>query len=165
MKGQPPRINNQLIAGLAASAAATALVLIIAFEGNRNAGSKPPRDANPVPTKHRPSEEQVAAQVDTEVKELIASWRRTPEGRRELDELEVVLKLDKLKVDALEKFQREHAISEQIAESSIKEWIWTHNDMKASGKANWNWDLDEVKAICLRNKKNGIPKEYLVEPR
>jgi hypothetical protein len=53
-------------------------------------------------------------------------------------------------------FQRVHGISERIAEAAIKEWVLTHN-------GDFDWDLDEVKAICLRNLRDGIPKRYLPE--
>lgn len=28
---------------------------------------------------------------------------------------------------------------------------------------DFDWNLEEVKAICLRNQRSGIPREYLPE--
>ena len=44
---------------------------------------------------------------------------------------------------ALTRFQRANDISDEIAEAAIKEWVLTHN-------GNFDWDLGDVKKICLR---------------
>lgn len=46
--------------------------------------------------------------------------------------------------------------SSRIAEAALKEWVMTHG-------RNFDWDLDDVKAICLRNQRDGIPHEWLPE--
>jgi len=56
---------------------------------------------------------------------------------------------------ALTRFQRENDISDRIAEAAVKEWVWKHG--------HFNWNLDDVKAYCLRNKRYGIPHAYLPE--
>ena len=33
----------------------------------------------------------------------------------------------------------------------------------ATHRFDFDWDLEEVKAICLRNKRSGIPYRYLPE--
>ena len=73
----------------------------------------------------------------------------TPEGRATATRLAD-------KDDELSTFQRTHGISERIAEAAIKEWVMTHG-------RNFDWDLDDVKAICLRNQRDGIPYEWLPE--
>ena len=54
---------------------------------------------------------------------------------------------------ALTRFQRANDISDAIAEAAIKEWVLTHN-------GNFDWDLEDVKRICLRDRAAGIPKKY-----
>ena len=54
---------------------------------------------------------------------------------------------------ALTRFQRANDIPDEIAEAAIKEWVLTHN-------GNFDWDLEDVKRICLRDKVEGIPKKY-----
>lgn len=49
------------------------------------------------------------------------------------------------KDDQLTAFQRMNDISDDIAEAAIREWVTTHN-------GNFDWDLEDVKAICLRRK-------------
>ena len=49
-----------------------------------------------------------------------------------------------------------NGISERIAEAAIKEWWMKHG-------GDFDWNLEDVKAICLRNKARGIPPEYLPE--
>ncbi len=58
--------------------------------------------------------------------------------------------------EQLTAFQNQRGISDRIVEAAIKEWVTTHN-------GNFDYDLDEVKATCLRNKRNGIPYQYLPE--
>ena len=40
-----------------------------------------------------------------------------------------------------------------MAEAAIKEWVLTHN-------GNFDWDLEDVKRICLRDKAEGTPNKY-----
>ena len=46
--------------------------------------------------------------------------------------------------------------SSRIAEAALKEWVMTHG-------RDFDWNLDDVKAICLRNQRDGIPHEWLPE--
>lgn len=73
----------------------------------------------------------------------------TPEGRA------TALRLAD-KDDQLTAFQRANGISERIAEAAIKEWVMTHG-------RDFDWNLEDVKAICLRNQRSGIPHAYLPE--
>jgi hypothetical protein len=86
---------------------------------------------------------------EKEAQQVMETIMSTPQGRAEVE-------LIGGKDNALTKFQQENGISERIAEASIKEWVITHRN-------NFDWDLDEVKAICLRNKSSGIPQKYLPE--
>jgi len=45
----------------------------------------------------------------------------------------------------LTRFQQAHGISDRIADRAIKEWVLSHN-------GDFNWDLEDVKQICLRLK-------------
>jgi hypothetical protein len=60
------------------------------------------------------------------------------------------------KDDQLTPFQQANGISKRIAEAAIKEWSIKHG-------GNFDWNLEEVKAICLRNKESGIPVAFLPE--
>lgn len=62
------------------------------------------------------------------------------------------------KDDDLATFQKQNDVSDEVAEAAIKEWVLTHN-------GEFDWNLEEVKAICLRNKTAGIPKQYLPESK
>ena len=46
--------------------------------------------------------------------------------------------------------------SSRIAEAALKEWVMTHG-------RDLDWNLEDVKAICLRNQRDGIPHEWLPE--
>ncbi len=59
------------------------------------------------------------------------------------------------KVVELSRFQKRNGISDRIAEAAIKEWVMT--------TGNLDYDLERVKAICLRNAANGIPYKFLPE--
>lgn len=63
----------------------------------------------------------------------------SPVGRKAADRLGS-------KDDQLTAFQRLNGISDTIAEAAIKEWVLGHS-------GNFDWDLEEVKVICLRLKK------------
>lgn len=88
---------------------------------------------------------------DQAAKEVLDKITSTPEGRAAADRLGN-------KDDQLTAFQRAHGISDRIAEAAIKEWVITH-------AGNFDWDLEDVKAICLRNLRSGIPHEYLPEAK
>jgi hypothetical protein len=81
--------------------------------------------------------------------QVIDVLQTTPEGRAQIERIGD-------KDVALSDFQRANAISDRIAEAAIKEWVQTHN-------GNFDWALGEVKSICLRNKLQGIPRQYLPE--
>ena len=82
-------------------------------------------------------------------KEVLDQITSTPEGRATADRLAS-------KDRQLTEFQRLHGMSDRIAEAAIKEWVLTHG-------GDFDWDLQDVKAICLRNLRNGIPFEYFPE--
>jgi len=82
-------------------------------------------------------------------KEVLDTIMSTPQGRAEVERIGG-------KDNALTDFQKVNGISEPIVEAAIKEWVLTH-------KNNFDWDLEEVKAICLRNMSSGIPYQYRPE--
>ncbi len=84
---------------------------------------------------------------DEATKLVIEEITSTPEGRAAVERLGS-------KDQELTQFQQKNGISEQISEAAIKEWVLTHN-------GNFDWALEDVKAICLRNKTSGIPSDYL----
>ena len=100
------------------------------------------REGNPKTGFMANSPEENARQVMEQV-------MATPEGRVTATRLAN-------KDDELTAFQRAHGISERIAEAAIKEWVMTHG-------RNFDWNLEDVKAICLRNQRDGIPHEWLPE--
>ncbi len=81
-----------------------------------------------------------------EVTDILTS---TPEGKAAADRLVS-------KDDQLTEFQKANGISDRIAEAAIKEWVTKHG-------GNFDWNLEDVKEICLRNKRDGIPYDYLPE--
>lgn len=56
--------------------------------------------------------------------------------------------------DELDRVQAANAFSDRVVEASIKEWAHTHG-------GSFEFDVDEVKAICLRNQRDGIPPEFI----
>ena len=76
---------------------------------------------------------------DQAAKEVLDQITSTPEGSAAVDRLAS-------KDDQLTEFQRTHGISDQVAEAAIKEWVITH-------RGNFDWNLEDVKAICLRKKR------------
>ena len=56
------------------------------------------------------------------------------------------------KYDRLGESQKSDGISERIVEAAIKEWVAEHG-------GDFDWSLEGVTAICLRNKRNGIPPD------
>lgn len=86
---------------------------------------------------------------DVATKTVMDNLMSTPHGRAEVERIGG-------KDVELARFQSEQAISDRIAEAAIKEWVITH-------QGNFDWNLADVKAICLRNKQSGIPRAYLPE--
>ena len=82
-----------------------------------------------------------------ETEQLIQDILSDPVLRAEAERLEA-------KDAALTRFQQANGISDRIAEAAIKEWVKTHN-------GDFNWNFEDVKRICLRNKRSGIPRLYL----
>jgi hypothetical protein len=60
------------------------------------------------------------------------------------------------KDEALSQFQVDELISDADAEAAIKEWVTEHN-------GNFDWNLEEVKYLCIRNRDFGIPFDFLPE--
>ncbi len=54
---------------------------------------------------------------------------------------------------AFERFLQKHGVSDEIAEAAIKEWVLTHG-------GDFDWVLEEVQEICLRNQRSRIPEAY-----
>ena len=71
--------------------------------------------------------------------EVLSQVTSTPQGRVTVDRLAS-------KDDQLTAFQRAHGISDSVAEAAIKEWVIQHN-------GNFDYNLEAVKAICLRMKR------------
>lgn len=88
-------------------------------------------------------------ETEKAVDDVMNQLQSTPEGRAEVERIGN-------KDVQLERFQRQHDISDRIAEAAIKEWVLTHG-------GNFDWILEDVKKLCLRNKKDGIPHQYLPE--
>lgn len=86
---------------------------------------------------------------DENARQVMDQVMSTPQGRATATRLAD-------KDDQLTAFQRANGISERIAEAALKEWVMTHG-------RDFDWNLDDVKAICLRNQRDGIPHEWLPE--
>jgi hypothetical protein len=86
---------------------------------------------------------------DENARQVMDQVMSTPQGRATATRLAD-------KDDQLTAFQQANGISERIAEAAIKEWVMTHG-------RDFDWNLEDVKAICLRNKASGIPHEWLPE--
>jgi|LakMenEpi03Aug12_release.lakeMendotaPanAssembly.Ray.scaffolds.fasta_scaffold483508_1 hypothetical protein len=86
---------------------------------------------------------------DENARQVMDQVMSTPQGRATATRLAD-------KDDQLTAFQQSNGISERIAEAAIKEWVMTHG-------RDFDWNLEDVKAICLRNKASGIPRAYLPE--
>lgn len=86
---------------------------------------------------------------DENARQAMDQVMSTPQGRATATRLAD-------KDDQLTAFQQANGISERIAEAAIKEWVMTHG-------RDFDWNLEDVKAICLRNKASGIPRAYLLE--
>jgi hypothetical protein len=81
-------------------------------------------------------EEHFSFDADEATDHVMNRIMSTSEGRAEVERLAN-------KDDELTRFQRIHGISDAVAEAAIMEWVVSHN-------GNFDWNLDEVKAICLR---------------
>ena len=86
---------------------------------------------------------------DENARQVMDQVMSTPQGRATATRLAD-------KDDQLTAFQQANGISERIAEAALKEWVMTHG-------RDFDWNLEEVKAICLRDKASGIPRAYLPE--
>ena len=91
----------------------------------------------------------MANSPDENARQVMDQVMSTPQGRATATRLAD-------KDDQLTAFQQANGISERIAEAAIKEWVMTHG-------RDFDWNLEAVKAICLRNKASGIPRAYLPE--
>jgi len=91
----------------------------------------------------------MANSPEENARQVMEQVMATPEGRATATRLAD-------KDDQLTAFQRVHGISERIAEAAIKEWVMTHG-------RDFDWNLEDVKAICLRNQREGIPHQWLPE--
>lgn len=76
--------------------------------------------------------------ADQAAEEAMRQIMSTPEGRNAVE-------YTGNKDVQLTRFQQAYGISDRIAEAAIKEWVLSHN-------GNFDWNLNEVKAICLRMK-------------
>lgn len=83
--------------------------------------------------------EQADRPLHPDLKAVQDAAAATPQGKAIMDRLED-------KDTALTRFQKEHNISDVIAEAAIKEWVTAHGE-------NFDWDLEDVKVICLRMKE------------
>ena len=97
----------------------------------------------------KPQTNEPLFDADEATQEVMDQLMSTPEGRAEVERLGG-------KDIALTRLQQANGISDRIAEAAIKEWVFTHN-------GNFDWELEDVKVICLRNKRSGIPYDYLPE--
>jgi hypothetical protein len=91
----------------------------------------------------------MANSPDENARQVMDQVMSTPQGRATATRLAD-------KDDQLTAFQQANGISERIAEAAIKEWWIKHG-------GDFDWNLEEVKAICLRNQRDGIPHEWLPE--
>jgi hypothetical protein len=75
--------------------------------------------------------------------------------RRMLKQPDVAAKASVIasKEAAFEQFLKKHGVSDEIAEAAVKEWVLTHG-------GNFDWVLEEVQQICLRNQRTQIPEAY-----
>ena len=87
----------------------------------------------------------MANSPDENARQVMDQVMSTPQGRATATRLAD-------KDDQLTAFQQANGISERIAEAAIKEWVMTHG-------RDFDWNLEDMKAICLRNKVSGIPPE------
>ncbi|MEY4565822.1 MAG: hypothetical protein RLY14_792 [Planctomycetota bacterium] len=100
-------------------------------------GSPPSR--SPTASDDRDKSGFMANTSEHNAQEVVEQLTSTPEGRATADRLAS-------KDDRLTAFQRANGISDSIAEAAIKEWVIGHS-------GNFDWNLEEVKAICLRKMR------------
>ena len=108
-----------------------------------------PRDNGGTTPPTNPKTGFLANTPDENARQVMDQVMSTPQGRATATRLAD-------KDDQLTAFQQANGISERIAEAAIKEWWIKHG-------GDFDWNLEEVKAICLRDKVSGIPPEYLPE--
>ena len=108
-----------------------------------------PRDNGETTPPTNPKTGFLANTPDENARQVMDQVMSTPQGRATATRLAD-------KDDQLTAFQQANGISERIAEAAIKEWWMKHG-------GDFDWNLEDVKAICLRNKARGIPPEYLPE--
>lgn len=108
-----------------------------------------PRDNGETTPPTNPKTGFLANSPDENARQVMDQVMSTPQGRATATRLAD-------KDDQLTAFQQANSISERIAEAAIKEWWIKHG-------GDFDWNLEEVKAICLRDKVSGIPPEYLPE--
>ena len=108
-----------------------------------------PRDNGETTPPTNPKTGFLANTPDENARQVMDQVMATPQGRATATRLAA-------KDDQLTAFQKANGISERIAEAAIKEWWMKHG-------GDFDWNLEDVKAICLRNKARGIPPEYLPE--
>ena len=108
-----------------------------------------PRDNGETTPPTNPKTGFLANTPDENARQVMDQVMSTPQGRATATRLAD-------KDDQLTAFQQANSISERIAEAAIKEWWIKHG-------GDFDWNLEDVKAICLRNKARGIPPEYLLE--
>lgn len=145
-----PSFVTSFMPALAGLAVCVVLVVVVALTYKGERSSKPPVAYGTGAGEPDKSNTGYMAQTpDQAANEVLNRIVSTPEGRRAVDRLAS-------KDDQLTEFQRERGISDRVAEASIKEWVITHG-------GNFDWNLEEVKAICLRNARSGIPYKYLPE--
>lgn len=77
--------------------------------------------------------------AEDEIEMIVDSIMSTPEGRAAAQR---VTDRD----DQLTHFQRANGISDKVAEAAIMEWVVGHG-------GNFDWDLEDVKAICRRMQR------------
>jgi len=87
--------------------------------------------------------------LDMNATEVYDKSTSTPERKAVADPLAS-------KDDQLTEFQKANGVSDRIAEAAIKEWVTTHD-------GSFEWSLEDVKRICLRDLRDGIPYQYLPE--
>ena len=129
-KNANPSLSDQILGCLVLSFGVLCLWLVISWIGNiatdEGIGSG------------RGNHNDALFDADQAAEEAMQQIMSTPEGR---DAVEVTGNKDV----QLTRFQQAHGISDRIAEAAIKEWVLSHN-------GNFDWNLNEVKAICLRMK-------------
>lgn len=86
---------------------------------------------------------------DQAAREVLDQISSTPAGRAAVDHIAQ-------KNDQLDAFQAERGYSDRIVEAAIKEWVTTHG-------GNYDWNLEQVKKICVRNARYGIRNEFRTE--